>query len=83
MNGRTFAAAVLIAVTITAAILVSSNTSGWREAEEQRAEKVALTRAVHLARIDVRIEECRTKGGVPITEGWKGMLVRWDFPRRP
>ena len=86
MNGRAairFAAAVLIAAAITAALLVSSNTSGWREAQEQRAEEAVLTRAAYHARIAAGVEECRTKGGVPITDGVSGPLVRCDFPKCP
>lgn len=87
MSGRTatrLAAIVLAAAVIATAILVGTRAgSGWRERQEQRAEEAAMARAAHYARIAAGVEECRTKGGVPITHGWSGALVRCDFPRRP
>ncbi len=57
--------------------LAISGTGGWRE---RRAQEQAVATAARFARRDAGVDECRTKGGVPIVSGWDGWLARCDFP---
>ncbi len=85
MTARTVAGVVSLALAVVAlvALVYVVSGRGWREQQEQRAMEAEATRAAHRARIEARVEECRSKGGVPITDGWSGVLVRCDFPRCP
>ncbi len=78
--GLVATAAIAVALGGVVYLAATSSHNGWRERQDQAAPVAEAKVAAHRVRVEARVQECRDAGGVPITDGWWGVLERCDFP---